>query len=164
MNRLWYVRILLVLLIVIWMGVIFSFSSKNGEQSSKSSGRVTKTVISVCYPAYSSMAEKEQERIFGIFNFLIRKAAHFTEYFILAVLVTFLIITFDKKGFSAIIFAASICAAFAAGDEIHQGFVSGRNPSVKDVLIDTSGAVSGSGLIIIIYNIRHKSGGNYDIR
>ncbi|MBD5136261.1 MAG: VanZ family protein [Lachnospiraceae bacterium] len=164
MKKLKYIRVLLIVLILMWMGVIFGFSSKNGTQSSKSSGRVTKTVISVCYPAYSALSENQQIILFQKVNFFIRKAAHFMEYFILAVLVTFLIITFDKKGFSAIICAVVICAAFAASDEIHQGFVSGRSPSVKDVILDTSGAASASCLIIIIYKIRHKSGGNYDIR
>lgn len=164
MSKIHYIRILLILMIVLWLGVIFSFSSKNGTQSSKSSGRVTKAVISVCYPAYDTLSEKHQEKIFGNFNFFIRKAAHFMEYFMLSVLVTSLIMTFDKKDFSAIIFAAIICAALAAGDEVHQGFVSGRNPAVKDVVIDTFGAVSGSALIIIIYKISHKNGGKDDIR
>lgn len=156
MGKIHYIRILLILLIIMWMGVIFGFSSKNGVQSSKSSGRVTKTVISVCYPAYNSLSAGRQKVLFGKVNFLIRKTAHFAEYFILAVLVTFLIMTFDKKGFSAIIIAALICAAFASSDEIHQGFVSGRSPSAKDVVLDTSGAASASCLIIIIYKFRNR--------
>ena len=165
MKKLFYLRILIMILIVMWCNVIFGFSAKNGTQSSKSSGRVTKAVISVCYPACNYLNTGQQEKVFHKVNFIIRKTAHFLEYAILALLITILIITFDKKGISAIISAVVICAVLAAADEMHQGFVPGRNPAVKDVVIDSFGALAGSGTIILIYNIciKHKNGGSYDI-
>ena len=36
--------------------------------------------------------------------------------------------------------ALILCAAYAATDEFHQGFVAGRGPGVIDVGIDTLGA------------------------
>lgn len=166
MKQHFYIRILLMVLIVVWIGVIFGFSSKNGTQSSKSSGRVTKAVIAVCYPAYHSLSEEEQKEVFETINFLIRKVAHFTEYAILAVLITFFIMTFDKTGFSAIIATVAICAIFAASDELHQGFVAGRNPALRDVGIDSFGAFAGSSVMIIIHNriVKYRNGGSYDIR
>jgi VanZ family protein len=39
-----------------------------------------------------------------------------------------------------------IATAYAVTDEIHQGFVSGRSAQVRDVLIDTAGALVGVAL------------------
>ncbi|WDC84212.1 VanZ family protein [Caloramator sp. mosi_1] len=49
-----------------------------------------------------------------------------------------------------------ICFVYAASDEFHQYFVPGRGPRVKDVLIDSLGAIVGIGLIKI-FNWKHKS-------
>ena len=39
--------------------------------------------------------------------------------------------------------AGAACVLLAAGDEYHQSFVAGRGPSVKDVGIDSFGALIG---------------------
>ena len=43
------------------------------------------------------------------------------------------------------VFGAALlgCALFAASDEFHQTFVKSRTPSVRDVLLDTGGALLG---------------------
>jgi len=35
------------------------------------------------------------------------------------------------------------CIVFAASDEFHQSFVKSRTPSVRDVILDTAGALFG---------------------
>ena len=64
---------------------------------------------------------------------------------------------------SAIILTAALCMAMAAGDEIHQMFVDGRSPQIKDVCIDTCGACAGAVFAAavckagkIIYNRKRK--------
>ena len=36
-----------------------------------------------------------------------------------------------------------ICVIYAVSDEVHQAFVPGRGPALKDVLIDSAGAFTG---------------------
>ena len=66
-----------------------------------------------------------------------------TEYFCLAVAVSFPFYVYGLRGFPLMLVAGLICVAFAAGDEYHQSFVAGRGPSKKDVMIDSIGAFFG---------------------
>jgi VanZ family protein len=74
---------------------------------------------------------------------IIRKCAHFTEYFIFSLLVL--------RGFRAAekgtrlrwaLLTILIVAGYASLDEFHQSFVPGRTPAVTDVLIDTTGGAT----------------------
>jgi VanZ family protein len=48
------------------------------------------------------------------------------------------------------------CAIYAAMDEYHQSFVAGRGPSVRDVVIDTCGAITFF-IVYVVYKTRIKS-------
>jgi len=81
-------------------------------------------------------------------QFLIRKAAHLTEYAILAALL-FRALWFgaSQRAFVKVAGKALLLAAFyAALDEFHQSFVASRTASPIDVMIDTCGAALGLGL------------------
>lgn len=78
---------------------------------------------------------------------LIRKSAHFISYLILGFLVSHALkndasaasaIAWKRRGISLL-----LCVAYAISDELHQLFVPGRGPMLKDVLIDGSGATLG---------------------
>jgi peptidoglycan/LPS O-acetylase OafA/YrhL len=73
-----------------------------------------------------------------------RKAAHFVEYAILALL-WFRALTRDTalSGWAAAAVALGIGVAWAALDETHQHFVPNRTGSVRDVAIDTAGTLAG---------------------
>jgi VanZ family protein len=66
-------------------------------------------------------------------DFPLRKAAHMTEYGILWWLLQ------RALGESRRALAAAVAIAYAATDEFHQTFVSGRHGTPVDVLIDTAG-------------------------
>ena len=68
-------------------------------------------------------------------HFAIRKAAHFTEYGILFLL----LIRGPMRGHAVLALAA--CAAYAMLDEGHQIFVPERTASIYDVALDFSGAL-----------------------
>jgi hypothetical protein len=75
-----------------------------------------------------------------------RKCAHVTEYAVLALLLWRAlrsVPTLHTK--RLLVFGAALlgCALFAASDEFHQTFVKSRTPSVRDVLLDTGGALLG---------------------
>ena len=80
-------------------------------------------------------------RQFDILHFLIRKAAHLTEYFILGAL-TFRAIRADAEGWTVrwALVAVALATAVAAIDETHQMFVPSRTASVWDVMLDAVGA------------------------
>ncbi|GKU83428.1 VanZ family protein [Niallia sp. NCCP-28] len=76
-------------------------------------------------------------------EFFIRKASHLTVFFLLAfftirALAHFLV---NKKRMAMISFVIVIC--YAALDEFHQSFTSGRTPLWEDVVVDSIGGIFG---------------------
>ena len=121
--------------VVLWMGVIFVASSDSGnfEQSSRFIGPVLRWL----FPTASA-------ETLALLHHLVRKAAHFTEYAILALLaLRALRLSKPERGFlKATAIALLVAAGYAATDEFHQSFVPGRTAAAGDVLIDTAGAVA----------------------
>lgn len=83
---------------------------------------------------------------------LLRKLAHFTEFACLGALFAWLLGMFRKPMLIALACGFSV----ACIDETIQYFVPGRGPAFKDVLIDTSGALLGIGLLFLGYTILKK--------
>jgi VanZ family protein len=73
------------------------------------------------------------------FNFLIRKAGHFTVYFILGLLLFF---TFRRFVSSPYLWTLLMGLLFALFDELNQFYLSGRTSMIQDVLVDFAGVVS----------------------
>jgi VanZ family protein len=96
-------------------------------------------------------------------HFLVRKCAHFTEYFILSLLILRGIRAGRKENhlaWAAIALLAVAC--YASLDEFHQSFVPGRTAAVTDVMIDTTGGavaqlVAGAALLIASIRQRKQS-------
>ena len=72
-----------------------------------------------------------------------RKAAHMTEYFLLAIAISFPLYVYGVRGIWLMLLAGIVCVGFAGLDEYHQSFVGGRTPAIKDVGVDSSGAFIG---------------------
>lgn len=135
------------ILLIFWMSFIFMMSQQNGENSSEQS----RLVILV----FSSLGIDVNGYFGELSTFIVRKTAHFTEYFILFVLAyrTIKLYYKDKK---SIILAIVFVFIYACSDEFHQSFVPGRGPSFRDVLIDTSGGVFAGICISIKDKIKHR--------
>ncbi|MDP3955516.1 MAG: VanZ family protein [bacterium] len=76
-------------------------------------------------------------------DFLLKKTAHFIEYAFLFVLI-YRALRNTRQGISTgqIVFVAlAIVILYASSDEFHQTFILGREGTLRDVLIDTSGAL-----------------------
>ena len=69
----------------------------------------------------------------GIWDTILRKAAHMTEYGVLWWL------WYRALGFRHLGVAVAITLTYAATDELHQTFVHGRHGTPVDVLIDATG-------------------------
>lgn len=122
-------------LLIVWMITIFIFSNQPGDESSKNSEFVMYIF---------NLLGLDLNSYFGsLATFIVRKGAHFTEYFILFML-SFNVLRFYIKGYKAIIYSILICFLYACSDEFHQLFIPGRAGMFRDVLIDTSGAILGA--------------------
>jgi len=76
----------------------------------------------------------------GLWDEVLRKCAHATEYAILAALLW--------RALGRELLALLLAVAYAATDEVHQLFVSGRHGSPLDVAIDGAGAALGLLLVL----------------
>lgn len=85
-------------------------------------------------------------------SFIIRKTAHFTEYFILGLLTYNMTYNYKKKTYLSII----ICVLYAISDELHQSLVPGRSCQILDILIDSSGSIIAIYLLSILYKFKKQ--------
>lgn len=131
----------LIILAIIWMGVIFMFSAQVSDESKSSSNKVTSAVVNtVISIKKENISEEKRQKIIEDKTFIVRKTAHFTEYFILGLILILYLQTKEKLSTKYIILAIIFCVLYATSDEIHQLFVDGRSCKIIDILIDTCGS------------------------
>jgi VanZ family protein len=97
-------------------------------------------------------------------HYLIRKSAHFIEYFIFSLLLLRGIRGNRREwriGWA--LAAVGVAAIYAATDEFHQWFVPGRFASLRDVLLDASGAVAAQ-VIAWLFSLRGRDFENATVR
>lgn len=129
---------------IIVMYVITSFSAQNGVTSSQISGQVSDGIVAVINEKFDlGFSDEQVARYSEKIEIYVRKLAHVTEYFILAVSVAFPLYVYGVRGIPLMIIAGGFCVGFACLDEYHQSFVAGRSPSKRDVLIDSIGVFIG---------------------
>lgn len=78
----------------------------------------------------------------------LRKMAHFLIFLLLGFLMISLLKSMEILSLPAAIAALSICAVLALLDETHQFFIEGRSAELRDVLIDSAGAMVGIGIYL----------------
>lgn len=87
---------------------------------------------------------------------LLRKLAHFTEFTALGLCLRWLWGMVQQKLHRQLICSFSAALLTACIDETIQVFVPGRGPGIKDVLIDTSGAILGITILSLIQYFTSK--------
>lgn len=135
---------------LLMMCLIFSFSSQTGEESSSLSNKVTESALIVADHLLDKGWDEEdiQERV-EKYGFYVRKLAHMTEYCILAITISLPLYVYGLRGFPLLLLAGIVCVGFAFTDEYHQTKVADRGPSLRDVGIDSIGALIGITLVRI---------------
>ena len=129
-------------LAIIWMGVIFYMSNQPASISSIHSGNTINIISKL--PIIGNIMDYLTSINIG--EFIVRKCAHMTEYAIL----TFLLYkTFVHKQ-NPLIKSFLFTVLYACSDEFHQLFIPGRAGQIRDVCIDSTGALI---MILIIYFI-----------
>lgn len=140
-------------LVIGWMALIFWFSG--ASFSAAHTAPMFGPLLMRLFPAITP------EQI-EIVHFAIRKLGHWTEYFVLAVLIL-RALTVGARAASLFRHAAlAVLGAtlFALSDEWHQAFVPGREASLADVTLDSFGALCGAALFALM-KTRQKPHGQH---
>ena len=130
-------KIVLWILVILWMGLIFYFSSQNADKStSQSRGIILSTNLINKY-------EENKEEVLETADVYFRKAAHASVFFVLSILVCFLVKEYTLDIKKILIISVIICLLYSCSDEIHQLYVFGRSGEVRDIIIDNIGCIFG---------------------
>lgn len=112
-------------MMILWMGVIFSFSMLSGKETAGPP---------------------------PLWYFLERKGAHVFEYAVLMILTfRYFFLSYTRESWAKILLlAAAFSLMYAATDELHQFFVPLRGARFSDVLIDGAGILLGSAALFFL--------------
>ena len=138
--------------VLLWMALIFSASSDS--LSFQHSSRIISPFIHWLFPSVTNATVHSMV-------VLVRKAAHLTEYAVLAVLVWRLVERPSLNPtatwrWSGSLTTLLIVMLYAASDEFHQKFVPSRQASVWDVLIDITGGFFALLLVWVVGRWRQR--------
>ena len=141
-------KVVLGILLISWMTIIFLFSNQTMENSTSLSDSLLSNIIDIV--SFKKLNKHDKKITMEKLSIVIRKIAHFTEYFILGI-----ILYFNLKLYSLdnrLIIGIILCFLYASSDEIHQLFIDGRSARIFDIFIDTLG--SSCSLFLLSYFIK----------
>ncbi len=142
-----FIPILGLVLTILWMLLIFYFSSKTSNEVDAEKIGLLRFVVNIFHgDKFNTYSELKKQQILNDYSFYLSKTAHFIEYGILCFFCYLMLIHLKKYRINYII-SLVICIFYAISDEYHQTFSSGRTPRVEDVIIDSMGALT---MLIII--------------
>ena len=131
--------------LISWMLLIFFMSQQPGDESTKQSN----FVIYI----FNIIGVNLDKSLGDLASFVVRKAAHFSEYMILFFL-SFNLLRHYINNKKIFFYGIAIVFAYACSDEFHQLFIDGRAGQFKDVLIDTSGGIFGTIVIFTLVKLK----------
>ena len=148
-------RIVMIVFVILWMSAIFAFSAQDATESASLSGGIKYKLFSVFYPDFDQMTEIEQQELLSAFP--IRKMAHFAAYFALGTFTFGAFVTYKKLSLKLRgLFSLCVCLLYSVSDEVHQYFVPGRSCEIRDMLIDTTGALLAILLLTLFCRLSKK--------
>lgn len=159
-------KLIYTILTIIWLTVIFIFSSMNTQESNNKSKQTIKQTVEKTTEISESIGiiennipPKKIDKAVNKLNVPLRKCAHATEYAVLAILIIFTINAYTNKNYSIrkILLVILICFLYSLTDEYHQSFVPGRTSLFTDCLIDTTGSI----IVCVIYSVVKKIKDNF---
>lgn len=151
-------RLFFIFLALLWMIVIFYYSSKTAVESTQDSMAVGMAIGRLFVADYDELPESEQYNIAKSIEHPIRKTAHAMEYAVLGLFLTFGLYVNKKYTLKRYYMCRNLLCPwmfatfYACTDEFHQLFVPGRSGQISDVCIDSGGALFGvlCGVILML--------------
>ncbi len=145
--RTWRVRVWRYAPLVVWLGFIFFAST--ASLSASNTSRIIRPLLLWLFPDITEATLLQA-------HFLVRKASHFTEYAILALLAARTFIGSSRAYLSRRpwLNAFLLVATYALLDEYHQSFVPSRTASVYDSMIDMTGGACA--LVVLWLMVRRR--------
>ena len=115
---------------ILMMYLIYSFSAQTGEVSGALSYEVSYQIVETKNEVLNeNKTYDELAYSASSIEFYVRKAAHMTEYCLLAIAISFPLYVYGVRGIWLILLAGAICVGFAGFDEYHQSFVADQRES-----------------------------------
>ncbi|MFC5589119.1 VanZ family protein [Sporosarcina soli] len=135
-----------IIVLFILLGILFVSSAQTYEQQSLiptlkewlPDKPLEASLSKLQVPYWGKTISIEERGYYHFVEFLLRKSAHF---FIFGILATVIYSLLPKHAFRMLT-ATIITLLFAIGDEYHQSLTGGRTPTVNDVILDMSGAIT----------------------
>ena len=151
-------KLLCLLLVVLTMGTMYYFSSQKGSVSKGQSDTAVKVIDDirgeVTLKDHRLISVKEKVfnvlKQYGGKGYIVRKLAHFSIYACIGASISLFVYVLSKRIYIASLVAMIASITYAYYDEMRQLSVAGRVGSMKDVVIDSSGAFTGVFILLII--------------
>lgn len=126
-----------------WIAIFYTLNQHSGGQIGDISATITNHLRHILQTVFPSLTHDANTSYH-----LIRKSAHFFEYMLLGILILHAL---RYRLLSGAVIAVFISAFYAMTDEFHQLFVPGRGGEIRDVMIDSLGALTGVVIYLILY-------------
>ncbi|MEM6805981.1 MAG: VanZ family protein [Bacteroidota bacterium] len=139
--------------LIIWMSIIFLLSHQAKDQTEQTSG----LILSILQALGIDPSVIEKYHI----HFFVRKLAHFTEYFILFLLIFRISRHYVERNLGLLI-SWGLAVFYAFSDEWHQSFIPGRGAAISDVGIDAMGAALAALICAAFLTINPNFSLNFD--
>lgn len=151
-------KFLVIMLVLCSLGGMYYFSSQNAQVSGSQSQSVVRLIdkirdkVTLQDEKLIKIQTKVYDKLkrFGSKSYVVRKMAHFSIYALIGTSLLLFIYVFSKKLVLSSSIAFLLSIMYACYDEYRQLSVPGRSGSIKDVFIDSSGALTGIILTFII--------------
>jgi len=143
--------------LLLWVGVIFF-----GSTDLLSAEHTSRFIV----PFLRWLKPDISPETLASIHFIIRKCMHVGEYAVLGLLLlrAATLMTNSKRSIALLyLIVLAVCLFVAVTDEFHQTFVMSRGASVRDIMIDISGAILGL-LIGAILQMNVRSGSKERLR
>ncbi len=136
-------------LTILWMGIIFYFSSQPAELSLDASGEILVQMNQIGEDDIHNISDR---RVWNL-HYFIRKLAHFVLYCGLGFLMVFSIASIKYRPYISYIIAWLAASLYGILDEWHQNFIPGRGATLADMKLDAVSALAGVVIAAVIIEL-----------
>jgi VanZ family protein len=141
-------------IVLVMVGVLFAFRVEEALLYVKEqlAGERTRQILRGIEFSYGgNMVSVERSGLESFIEFFIRKAAHFSFFFVLGFLMYRALLVSGCKKAGSYISSLVFVLLYAISDEIHQAFTPNRSPLVEDVILDFAGGMTGVTMALLLY-------------